>query len=68
VTAQPQPEILCEVCGTVVSVVDARCPSCGLTRPAARGSQVLGRDGLWMLAALLVGVYAVVLLVVAAAR
>ena len=45
-----------------------RCPSCGLARPAARGSQVLGRSGIWMLAALLLSVYAVVLLIVAAAR
>jgi hypothetical protein len=29
---------------------------------------VLGRSGLWMLAAVLLGVYAVVLLIVAAAR
>jgi hypothetical protein len=46
----------------------ARCPSCGLTRPAARGSSVLGRQGLWVLAAILLGVYLVVLLIVATAR
>jgi hypothetical protein len=46
----------------------ARYPSCGLTRPAARGSSVLGRHGLWALAALLLALYIGVLLVVAAAR
>ena len=34
----------------------------------ARGSQVLGRAGLWMLGGVLLAVYAVVLLIVAAAR
>jgi predicted amidophosphoribosyltransferase len=68
VTVQPQPETLCEVCGTPVTTADSRCPSCGLSRPASRGSEVLGRNGFWMLALLLVGVYAVVLVVVAAAR
>jgi hypothetical protein len=67
-TVQPQPETLCEVCGTVVTTGDARCPSCGLSRPAARGADVLGRDGFWMLTILLVGIYVAVLLVVAAAR
>ena len=67
-TVQPQPEMLCEVCGTAVTTADARCPACGLTRPASRGSEVLGRDGFWVLALLLVAVYAVVLLIVAAAR
>ena len=47
---------------------DARCPECGLSRPAARGSGVLGRRGLWMLAAMLLVVYVVVLLIVAAAK
>lgn len=45
-----------------------RCPSCGLARPAARGHEVLGRSGLWLLGAMLLGVYAVVLLIVATAR
>ena len=39
-----------------------------LTRPAARGSEVLGRRGLWLLGVVLVAVYALVLLIVAAAR
>jgi len=45
-----------------------RCPACGLTRPAARGSGVLGRQGFWLLAAIMLAVYVVVLLIVAAAR
>jgi hypothetical protein len=45
-----------------------RCPSCGLARPAARGTQVLGRSGIWMLGAMLLSLYAVVLLIVAVAR
>lgn len=67
---QPQPEAApsCSVCGTLVAADTARCPSCGLARPAARGSGVLGRQGLWLLAALLLAVYLVVLLIVAAAR
>ena len=58
----------CTVCGTTVAPDAARCPSCGLTRPAARGSSVLGRQGLWVLAAMLLAVYVVVLLIVVAAR
>ena len=58
----------CTVCGTEVAIDAKRCPSCGLARPAARGSQVLGRSGLWMLAVILLAVYGVVLLIVAAAR
>ena len=45
-----------------------RCPSCGLAEPARAGPQVLGRSGLWMLGAVLLAVYGVVLLIVAAAR
>jgi hypothetical protein len=45
-----------------------RCPSCGLARPAARGSKVLGRQGLWVLAGLLLSVYVIVLLIVVAAK
>jgi len=45
-----------------------RCPSCGLARPAARGSQVLGRTGIWLLGAMLLSLYGVVLLIVALAR
>jgi hypothetical protein len=46
----------------------SRCPSCGLSRPAARGGSVLGRRGIWMIGAVLLGVYLVTLLIVAAAR
>jgi hypothetical protein len=67
-TATPQTTPTCVVCGTAVTPEMARCPSCGLTRPAARGSSVLGRQGLWALAALLLALYIGVLLVVAAAR
>jgi hypothetical protein len=56
------------VCGTPVAADAARCPSCGLARPAATGSKVLGRQGLWVLAGLLLVVYVIVLLIVAAAK
>ena len=66
--AQPLPRHQCSVCGTEVERDAKRCPSCNLARPAARGSQVLGRSGLWVLGAVLLAVYGVVLLIVAAAR
>ena len=66
--AQPLSVPRCTVCGTEVGTDTKRCPSCGLARPAARGHEVLGRSGLWLLAGLLLGLYAVVLLIVAAAR
>jgi hypothetical protein len=65
---QPQATPQCVVCGTPVPGDAMRCPSCGLSRPAARGSGVLGRQGLWMLGGMLLAVYLVVLLIVAAAR
>jgi len=58
----------CTVCGTEVATDTARCPSCGLARPAARGSQVLGRSGFWMLGAVLLAVYAAVLVIVVTAH
>lgn len=58
----------CAVCGAAVAPDAARCPSCGLTRPAARGGDVFGRQGFWLLALMLVVIYAAVLLIVAAAR
>ena len=67
-TAAEQPSPTCAVCGTPVAVDAARCPSCGLSRPAARGSRVLQRQGLWLLAGILFALYLVVLLIVAAAR
>ena len=67
-TASPQVSPHCSVCGAPVSSDASRCPSCGLARPAARGSKVLGRQGLWVLAGLLLVVYVIVLLIVAAAR
>jgi predicted nucleic acid-binding Zn ribbon protein len=67
-TAVPESAPTCAVCGTPVSADADRCPSCGLSRPAARGSRVLQRQGLWLLAGILFGLYLVVLLIVAAAR
>jgi hypothetical protein len=67
-TAQPLSGSHCTVCGVDVETDTRRCPGCGLSLPAARGSQVLGRTGLWMLGGVLLAVYAVVLLIVAAAR
>ena len=67
-TAAPQAAPHCVVCGTRVSSDAPRCPSCGLSRPAAQGGSVLGRHGLWLIAAVLLAVYVVVLLIVSAAR
>jgi len=67
-TATPQAAPHCAVCGAPVAVDAARCPSCGLSRPAATGNSVLGRSGLWLIVAALLAVYVVVLLIVAAAR
>jgi predicted nucleic acid-binding Zn ribbon protein len=67
-TAAPQPQAHCVVCGTAVAPGTAKCPSCGLSRPAARGAGVLGRQGFWFLGVTLLVVYIVVLLIVAAAR
>jgi hypothetical protein len=69
-TAAPQSGVplTCNVCGTVVAPDTKRCPECGLARPAARGSKVLGRQGLWLLGGAMLAVYLVVLLIVATAR
>jgi hypothetical protein len=66
--AEPLSAPQCTVCGAEVESDTKRCPACGLARPAARGSEVLGRTGLWLLGAVLLAVYAVTLLIVAAAR
>jgi hypothetical protein len=58
----------CNVCGTEVEFASKRCPSCGLARPAARGTQVLGRSGLLVLGVVFLAVYGVVLIIVAAAH
>ena len=58
----------CTVCGTEVESGTKRCPSCRTARPGARGAEVIGRSGLWMLGVVLLAVYGVVLLIVAAAR
>ena len=67
-SAEPLSVPRCTVCGVEVGSDTKRCPNCNLALPAARGSQVLGRTGLWMLGGVLLAVYAVVLLIVAAAR
>jgi uncharacterized membrane protein len=67
-TAAPHAAPHCAVCGTPVSSDAERCPSCGLSHPAATGGSVLGRHGLWFIAAVLLAVYVVVLLIVVAAR
>ena len=67
-TAAPQATPHCAVCGSPVASDAARCPSCGLSRPAAQGGSVLGRHGLWMIGAVLLAVYIVVLAIVAAAK
>jgi hypothetical protein len=66
--AEPLPVPQCTVCGTEVAIDAARCPTCGLAKPTARGPQVLGRSGFWMLGAILLAVYAVVLVIVASAH
>jgi hypothetical protein len=68
VSAAPQAVSTCAVCGTRVAPDADRCPSCGLSRPGARGGRVLGRKGLWLIAAVMAAVYVIVLLIVAAAR
>jgi hypothetical protein len=67
-TASPQAAPHCAVCGAPVAADAARCPACGLSRPAATGGRVLGRSGLWLIGAALLAVYIVVLLIVAAAH
>jgi predicted nucleic acid-binding Zn ribbon protein len=67
-TAAPQATPHCAVCGVPVASDAQRCPSCGLSRPSARGGSVLGRRGLWLIAAALLAVYVLVLLIVAAAH
>ena len=67
-TASPEPAPHCTVCGTAVAAGAPRCPACGLSRPAAAGARVLGRRGLWMIAAVLAAVYICVLLIVTAAK
>ena len=66
--AEPLPIPQCSLCGTEVEIDAARCPSCNLARPAARGSQVLARSGFWLLGLVLLAVYAVVLAIVATAH
>jgi hypothetical protein len=66
--AEPLSEPHCSVCGTEVEIGTKRCPSCRTARPGARGADVIGRRGLWMLGVAMLAVYGIVLLIVAAAR
>ena len=66
--AQPVPEPRCTVCATPVALDARRCPSCGLSRPAATGHRVLTRGAVWTLAVVLLVVWVVALAVVASAR
>ena len=67
-TVQPLSEPKCTVCGTPVTLETTRCPSCGLSRPAATGHRVLARGWVWALALVLIVGWAVALFVVAGAR
>jgi hypothetical protein len=66
--AEPLSGPQCPVCGESVESDTERCPTCRLSLPGARGSQVLGRSGLWMLGGVLLALYIVAVLIVAAAR
>ena len=66
--AEPLSVPQCTVCGAEVESDTKRCPACDLVAARGRGSEVLGRTGLWMLGGVLLAVYAVVLLIVAATR
>ncbi len=66
--AAPLPESRCASCGAAVESGTSRCPSCGLSRPTGRGAQVFGHSGFWLIGVVLLAVYLVVLLIVAAAR
>lgn len=67
-TAPALPEPHCAVCGTAVAPDAARCPSCGLHRPAATGARVLTRSAMLALAAVLLVAWVVTLAVIASAR
>ena len=54
-SVSPQATPHCAVCGTPVALDAPRCPSCGLSLPAATGAKVLGRRGLWMIVAVVFG-------------
>ena len=62
------PDPHCTVCGAEVEIDAKRCPSCGLARPAARGRKCSVAAGSGCSASVLLAVYGVVLLIVAAAR
>jgi hypothetical protein len=67
-TAEPLSEPHCSVCGAVVGINSKRCPTCGLSLPTAHGADVVGHRGLWMLGGVMLALYAVALIIVAAAR
>jgi predicted amidophosphoribosyltransferase len=67
-TAEPLAESHCSVCGAVVGTNSKRCPECGLSLPTAHGAAVVNHRGLWMLGGVMLALYAVALIIVAAAR
>ena len=67
-TAEPLSESHCSVCGADVAANAKRCRQCGLSLPTAHGADVINHRGLWMLGGVMLVLYAVALLIVAAAR
>jgi len=67
-TAEPLSESHCSVCGADVASNAKRCRECGLSLPTANGADLISHRGLWMLGGVMFALYAVALLIVAAAR
>jgi len=71
-TAEPSPEArvdACSLCGASVSAGATRCPSCGMHQSTGPDKpSPFTAASLWALVGLLAVVYAVTLVVVAAAR
>ncbi len=66
--AEPLSESHGSVCGAEVGTNSKRCPNCGLSLPTAHGADVVGHRGLWMWGGVMLALYAVALIIVAAAR
>jgi hypothetical protein len=64
VSSPPDAEPRCTACLNPVAPEDAKCANCGLQHP----TRVLARGGLWVVALVLCGVWAIAFLVVAGAR
>ena len=60
----PDAEVRCTACLSPVTPEDSTCPNCGLQHP----TRVLARGGLWVVALVLCGVWALAFLIVAGAR